>query len=246
MTACNIIHEADAIYIFTDGASYHSDGTLGAVAQKVWPLAHLNCALVCRGPHVLMPALIGDAGTIFASFDELTAGIVPLAMATYARHKDALDLCSIGPDFDLFIAGWSEARGQPETYVVCSHGTSVEAWSLVPLGPVAIAPFNGDLAEWAAINLERLQALDDPNAMGLELMEAQRGLKGQHAGTGEQIRGVGGFCQVTRITPRSILTGILRRWPDEIGEPLGIEVMDLAKRNTASQTSTSPQTAGAA
>ena len=232
MSAVNIIRVPDAVHIFTDGASYHADGRLGAVGQKVWPLAHLNAALICRGPHLLMPSLIGRISTVFASFDELVAGIVQLAMIAFAEHKATLDCCELGPDFDLFIAGWSEARGRGESYVVCSHSTHVEAWSLAPLDDVALSPFNDEFGLWMTANAERLAATDSMSEMGAEMMEAQRGIKGDHAGKGAPIHGVGGFCQWTMITPCTITTGIVRRWPDAIGEPLGIEVMGLAARSS--------------
>lgn len=235
MTAINIIRDAEAVHVFTDGASYRGDGTLGAVVQKVWPLAHLNAALVCRGPHTLGPLLVQRAGAVFGSFDELAQGLADLARSVSMESADIMRLCEIGAEFELFLAGWSTGSNAPASYVVASHDRYCEPWTLAELGPVAIAPFDEHLAEWCEINLDRLMASTSMASLAVELMEAQRGIRAQHGSSGPTIAGVGGFCQWTMIGEQTITTGIVKRWPDKLGEPLGLEVMPLEKRNRSSR-----------
>lgn len=217
MSACNIIRTDDAIYMFTDAASYWADGTLGAVGQKISILAHLNCSISCRGPRGFAEELAQAINGAFGSFDELAESFALAISNFYYVGRDHYAKCATGAEIEVFLAGWSESRQRPESYVVCSHGLHGEPWSLIPLGPVAVAPFDADLdARCAAI-----EPSDDIVSVGVALMEEQRKVRGPHAGTGPAVAGVGGFCQMTVIRPQSIQTAIVHRWPDQIGQPLG-------------------------
>ncbi|WP_066715916.1 MULTISPECIES: hypothetical protein [Hyphomicrobiales] len=217
MTAANIITQPDAIHMFCDGAHYLGDGTLGAVSSKAHLLPHLHAAAVCRGPSVFMDMLAPEIGRRFETFAELVDGIVDLARDVFEREADTLALCQVGADFDLFIAGW--LGDQPAAYVLASHSTSVEPWILHQLGPISIAPFDDALS--AA--LEAAEPATDVLDAGLAVMELQRSLRGQNAGHGAAMVGVGGHCQYVRITPESIQTAIVRRWDEDwIGLRLGV------------------------
>ncbi len=218
MSACNIITAEDAIYMFTDAANYYGDGTLGAVSQKVSILAHLNCAISCRGPRGFAEELAQAINGEFGTFDELVESFALAVSNFYVVGQAQYEHCTTGPEVEVFLAGWSEARARPESYVVCSHSLHGEAWSLIPLGPLAVAPYDADLDERCAA----LEPSDDVIAMGVALMEEQRKVRGPHAGGGPSVAGVGGFCQVAIIRPQSIQTAVVRRWPDQIGELLGL------------------------
>ncbi|HEV7335889.1 MAG TPA: hypothetical protein VGO06_07950 [Bosea sp. (in: a-proteobacteria)] len=218
MSACNIIKTEDAIYMFTDGASYYGDGTLGAIGQKVSVLAHLNCALSCRGPFGFAEELAQAINSVYGSFDELVDSFALAVSNLYAVGSENYALCQTGPEIEVFLAGWSEARNQPESYVVTSHSQNRPAWELQPLGPVAVAPYDADLEARCA----GLEPGEDVISAGVALMEEQRKVRGPHAGVGAPVAGVGGFCQVTIIRPQSIQTAVVRRWDDQIGEPLGL------------------------
>ncbi|MBA4223374.1 MAG: hypothetical protein C0458_21810 [Methylobacterium sp.] len=217
MTAVNIITETDAIHVFCDGAHYLGDGTLGAISSKGQLYPHLNAVACSRGPTLLMDMLGPEIGRKFETFDELVEGIVDLAREVSEREVDTLQFCQIGADFDLFVAGFSIARNRPEAYVVASHDTNVEPWILHRLGPVAIAPYNSELA----VLLEAMEPATDILSAGVETMEAQRRIRGQNAGHGPGMAGVGGHCQWIKITRESIQTAVVRRWDDRIGEVLG-------------------------
>lgn len=216
MSAVNIITEPDAIHMFCDGAHYLGDGTLGAVSSKGHLLPHLRAAASVRGPTLLMDMLAPEIGRRFETFEEMVDGIVDLAREVSEREADTLGLCQIGADFDLFIAGW--LGNQPAAYVLSSHGTNVEPWVLHELGPIAIAPYDAELGA----KLEAMEPATDVLSVGIAIMEAQRGLRGQHAGHGAVMAGVGGHCQWIKITRDSIQTAIVRKWDDVVGERLGV------------------------
>lgn len=217
MSACNIIKTEDAIYMFTDGASYYGDGTLGAVGQKVSILAHLNCALSCRGPKGFAEELAQAINDAYGSFDDLVESFALAVSNSYFVGRDRYALCATGPEIEVYLAGFSESRGRPESYVVTSHSLYGPAWELQPLGPLAISPFDADLEARCAA----MESGEDVISTGFMLMEEQRKVRGLHAGVGTAVAGVGGFCQVTIIRPQSIQTAIVRRWDDRLGEVLG-------------------------
>lgn len=218
MSACNIIKTDDAVYMFTDGASYYGDGTLGAVGQKVEILAHLNCAISCRGPAGFGDELAQAINTAFGSFDELVESFAPVVSNFYFVDRDRYARCETGPEAEVFLAGWSESRDRPETYVVTSHSLNGEPWSLQPLGPVAVSPYDADLGA----RLARLQPSENVIEVGVSLMEQQRLVRAPHAGAGPAVAGVGGFCQLTVVTGAGVSTMIVQRWPDVVGERLGV------------------------
>lgn len=218
MSACNIIKTDEAIYMFTDAASYYGNGILGAVGQKVSVLAHLNCAISCRGPSGFAEELAQAINGSFGTFDELVESFALAVSNFYAVGQAQYERCATGPSVEVFLAGWSEAREQPESYVVTSHSLTGPAWELLPLGPIAVAPFDAELDARCAA----LEPTDDVIAAGVSIMEEQRKVRGAHAGIGLAVAGVGGFCQVTVIRPQSIQTAVVRRWPDQIGEALGV------------------------
>lgn len=217
MSACNIVKTNDAVHMFTDAASYYGDGTLGAVSQKVSILAHLNCAISCRGPAGFLDGFVQAANAAYASFDEFVESFALAVGNVYAIDEELWAGCATGPEVEVFLAGWSESRGQPEAYVVCSHDLHGPAWTLLPLGPIAIAPYDEALAE----RLGRISPSENIIDIGVAIMEQQRLVRGQHAGTGPTVAGVGGFCQLSTVTRDGIWTGVVKRWPDQVGEPLG-------------------------
>lgn len=217
MSAVNIIKTDDAAYLFTDAASYYADGTLGAVGQKVAILGHLNCAISCRGPAGFDDELAQAINTAFGSFDELVESFA-LVVSNYFVGRDRYARCETGPEVEVFLAGWSVSRDRPESYVVCSHGLNGEPWSLQPLGPVAIAPYEQALAE----RLGRLEPSENVIEIGIALMEQQRLVRAPHAGAGPAVAGVGGFCQATVVSAFGVSTMIVKRWPDVVGEQLGL------------------------
>lgn len=218
MSACNIFRIQDGVYMFADAASYWSDGTLGAVGQKISVLTHLNCAISCRGPAGFAEELAQAINTAYGSFDELVESFALAVSNFYFVDREKYALCTTGPEVEVFLAGFSGSRNRPESYVVTSHSLNGPAWELQPLGPVAIAPYDAELDE----RLARLDPGENVIDIGVALMEQQRLVRAPHAGVGPSVAGVGGFCQMVAIGRDCITSAIVHRWPDVVGEPLGV------------------------
>lgn len=230
MSAVNIIRDADTIHIFTDAAGYDATGRLRSLGQKVYAIPHLSCAIACRGPSIMLALAAAHIEERFHTFDALVGGLVEALRDTATASADLLSACEIGDAFDFFLAGWSESRDAAESYIVCSHDSYVRPWELVPLDRVALSPFDEALAASLERDPPGGKAADSIPHFGLAVMERQRGIVAQNAGGGPAMKGVGGFCQWTVISRQSVQSSILKYWPDQIGEPIGLEVMALGAR----------------
>lgn len=221
MSAINIITTPKAVHVISDGACYRSDGTLHGVAQKAHSIAHLRMIVAARGPSILTPLIAESLQHAFTSFDAAVEGMAAVVEDAVETYGTTLAMCSIGADFDLLVAGWSEARDCGETYYLSSMDRpGVPAWTVSKCGPVVISPNDDAMTarlqrQGAALDLNRRDPLD----VALVIMEEQRKVKG-HQGGDEEVHGVGAFAQVTSVTRDGIASRILRRWPDAIGMPL--------------------------
>ncbi len=177
--------------------------------------------VAARGPSILTPLIAESLQHAFTTFDDAVEGLAEVvedAVDTYGR---ALAMCSIGADFDLLVAGWSEARDCGEVYYLSSiDRPGVPAWTVSKCGPVVISPNDDAMTarlqrHGAALDLNRRDPLD----VALLIMDEQRKVKGLQGGD-EEVHGVGAFCQVTTVTRDGISSRILRRWADPVGVPL--------------------------
>lgn len=215
MSAINIIRMPDAVYLFTDAASYAGDGTLGEISQKVWPIAHLDCAVACRGPALWLPLMASRIGARFRTFEELVAGLVDFLPGAL-RHVEIFGACEFGPGFELYLAGWSHERGRGESYFLSSADRyGVTAWELRELAEASFAPCDAELEEALTAGRVVLPETWGPLDLGLYVMERQRRMRASHPGLPEPVHGVGGFAQATTIMPGCISTTILARWPED-------------------------------
>lgn len=189
------------------------------------PLPHLNCALAARAPRLFLPLIADHLGGAFDTFDRLVEGLAVEVQTATIAHATLFGMCSLGDDFELYVAGFSEARQRPESYVLTNmtRHPGLPAWTVVELQPLAVAPWDDDLAGRVEAEFGADMAAQDPVDVGMRLMELQRGVKAvQVEGEGESY-GVGGFCQLTVIKPVGITMQVLRWWPeDRIGERLGM------------------------
>jgi hypothetical protein len=137
-------------------------------------------------------------------------------------YAPLFDECHLGPDFEVIIAGWSDARG-PEAYLLPTHDRyGGRPFETVPLEGVTCFPNDETVHPEIVKVLAGLQADDvDPERHGLAIMEIQRAHPFVHEGFSDRFCSVGGFAQLTTIRPDGIVSRILRRWPDVVGERLG-------------------------
>ena len=161
-----------------------------------------------------MPLLIavrgfGDAaymyGSIlshtFADFDAMVAGIEGAFPDMWARFlRLARDVSYQARNAQLAFAGWSNARGRCEAYLLRGGEEQEKVfspWKLVPVRGIMYSPPPDEAVPFDPEHAERDL---------LALIEAQQ----------RDCTGVGGFCQLTTLTQDGITQRILRRWPVDI------------------------------
>lgn len=220
MTAINAFLDAGGAHLVTDGACVTADRVMVGLVNKTWAFAHLRCAFVVNGP-VQIGQLI-DAGLRIApveSFNDFAGKLDELLRAATDRfqkmHLGAEWRCSV------VMVGWLEGAASGEITICSNYATAgfkaydVARWS-APDGRPLVYQSHGH----PFIDREvRRQGMDPdsptatPQREGLAIVEAARKF--------EPARNIGGFCQVTTITPQgAVLSAILERWPDRIGEPI--------------------------
>ncbi|MGH6924588.1 MAG: hypothetical protein ACRED5_12690 [Propylenella sp.] len=192
------------------------------MGPKIVALPHLNAAISSRGPKLFLPLIADHLGSRHARFDDLVEKLREEIQVLTLLYSHVFQLCAHGADFDLVLAGWSEARQQPESYFISTREQpGVPAWSVCELDPLAGMPMDDETAarfEASLTDEERRGVISDPVDFLLRLAEAQRQLKAIQGQMSEATHGVGGFAQLTIIMPTLIQTSIVRRWPDQIGE----------------------------
>jgi hypothetical protein len=222
MSAINVIQQTRQVHVLTDGAAYHPDGRLIMVGPKISIVPHLACAISFRGPKSARPVLTEVMANAASTYDGLKMCIGELLRDCAQIYGPLFDECRLGPDFEVIVSGWSEARG-PEAYLLPTHnrygGGSFEA---MPLEGVTCLPNDETTHPEIVKVLAGLEADDvDPERHGLAVMEIQRAHPFAHEGFSEGFCGVGGFAQLTTVTADGISTRIVRRWPDVVGERFG-------------------------
>jgi hypothetical protein len=175
-----------------------------------------------------MPFLAHRLGRECRSFDDLLSRVVSVALDVHISVPMTLGFGEVRPDFDLVIVGWSSQRGQTESFVVMDqqridrHGLGNQPWRLIELPDVVIAP-PVDMAKVSALRWEvpsSAQAFQ-PETDGIKLLEAQRlsqlPLNPQAPNEGRAYL-VGGFAQLTTVSSRGVISNVLHRWPDKLGQ----------------------------
>jgi hypothetical protein len=233
LTATNIVLQPKhrCLHVVTDGASYNQAGVVQGFATKVFTAPNWPGIITGRGI-ASAPQLFGQRlSWKFQSFDDLVDGIE----AVYLDIADELGLTEY--DIELIIAGWSFERDQPESYVIypneqLGHGMTEEIlearlaegkWSPKPVPfklmklPGAVdGPFLNEAiklsSDYGGIDID--EPPEKCIARMHHVIECQRHDVWAH----DQKYYIGGFAQVTTVTPDGISQRILSRWPDKTGE----------------------------
>lgn len=216
MTAAIIIRQKNAVHLLSDGISYLRDGTVTAITAKIWPLPHINAAMICRGPRLMGPILAELFAGVGTTFDQVKQR-APLAVRNYFEgSREFFERCSLGADFDLFVAGFSEERG-PDSYLLCNHrrhGNAVRPWQVTDCGSLSVTPSDDEILSQVADAFPpgtKPESLD-PERDGLKILHMQRARAFDHGSKGSHMSGVGGFAQLMTVTRDGISTKILERW----------------------------------
>ncbi|MDU0343706.1 hypothetical protein [Bosea rubneri] len=203
MSAIQIFLTEEAAVVLTDGALYDNDNgnVITAITTKTLPLPHLSCVIASRGHSGFAEDLAPRLGRTFRSFEELVGN---LALSVEIAWENAPEEVRAYGGIELYAIGWSHERGRAEAYVVTNapaygggwHAAEIKDYASAPPVPLAAMP-------------------DDLVAAGIAIAEDQRAYRDED-GNG----GVGGFLQMTQVTPQAIHTAIVHRWPDMIGDCL--------------------------
>jgi len=230
MAAINVVRQRQAVHILSDGAFCDATGIVCEIGPNAFALPHLPAALAIRGSSHFMPFLVHRLSRECRSFDDLLTRIVQAALEVHTSFPMAfgtLGYGSIEPDFDIVAVGWSKSRGMPASYLVGSHdrvvapGLTAMAWQLVELPDVLIAPPIAE-KQISAVgwNVPYSPESFRPNVDGLALLKAQRFSRRElDASTGMrgQVYVVGGFVQLTSVSPYGVNCEVLHWWPDAVG-----------------------------
>jgi len=230
MAAINVIRQKEAVHIISDGAFCDNTGIVYEIGPSAFALPHLPAALAVRGSSHFMPFLVHRLSRECRSFDDLLAKVARAALEVHTSFPmtfGTLDYGTMQPDFDLVAVGWSKTRKAPASYLISSHdrvvahGLTSNAWQLLELPEVLIAP---PIAErqittsgWKVpYSVEAFR----PDIDGVALLKAQRLSRrelDERSGARGQIHVVGGFIQVTTVSASGVNSNVLHWWPDEVG-----------------------------
>jgi hypothetical protein len=221
----------------SDGAVYLQDGTVKGFASKVAPVPHWPGAIASRGDGLAGTILKQEISQRLPTFDAAVEGveaILPDILWEYSSLRSA----------ELIIAGWSEKRQAPEAYTIHTAINDDDIPAGMTREQADAAKASGALAK--PLVLKRLSNATAGPALTLDIMiasgfdnfdidadptkliadlrlvlECQRHMPLEHVKEGEGRYYVGGFAQVTTVSPEGITQRILDRWPeDKLGEKI--------------------------
>jgi len=234
MAAINVIRQAKVVHILSDGAFCDAGGIVCELGPITFVLPHLRAAIAIRGPGHIMPFLLHRLSRECRSFEDVLRRIVPVALDVHSSFPMTLGTMEHGgvePDFDLVVAGWSTVRNEPTSYLVRGHdGRTLrpagarEAWQLIELPDITITPpVDDEQIKAVGWNVPQSAEAFQPTLDGVKLLQAQRrSRKFLDPLQPKQRQGytVGGFVQLTSVSLNDVSSGILHRWPDEVGRKI--------------------------
>lgn len=241
MTAINMIRQRRRAVILTDGAGYDANGVVRAFYQKAIAIPHLRAAVAVRGSANAVGVLAAAFGARFTTFDDLVANGGAVAQSVYDEFF-AMFTNYGETEIEIHLAGWSEARNRPETYVMASDEAPSLAvmemlpWTFTEADDCSAAPLPTDEAMAAqGLSVSAVERFD-PVSDGLRVMEAQRRTRGSalSRGNGVEVYCVGGFAMLTEITESGVSQRIIHRWNDRVDELIDpfahVPVMNMSRQ----------------
>ncbi|MBP1297468.1 hypothetical protein [Bradyrhizobium elkanii] len=234
MTAIVAIVKKDGIVVYSDGACYGRDGTLAFERQKTDVLMHIPCIIAARGEHQqgrwLKYALDWYDVRDFDGLVDLMPSLLTHAADFAPRVDEPINLC-------VLFGGWSERSSSWELYravVNADEGSEVKkvptAFYSEPVPPREM------LIAYGLMKDEGLDLRGGDQSM-IRYMHCQRQAKFAFGPShqGEESTGciVGSFIQRTALATDEAATEIIYRWPDEVGEPLGLSYFDMTPKMLA-------------
>jgi hypothetical protein len=209
-------------------------GVVGAIASKVFPLPG-KAVITGRALMKDAEAFSRGAMAVCATFDETLERFPeiiarnPAKLRDHNTHLDSGYLDNLLTNHELLVAGWSEARNRPETYVAVAGKDS----PLRDLGGLVGGGPQEGLKELAAmfsgpdgtLDEEYLETFDPVmhGAFAFETMRRER--LPLELGNPDAVEGhgVGGFLEHVVISGDGALRQVIGAWPDDVGRVIGPE-----------------------
>ncbi len=216
MTANNVICQPKhrCIQIATDGATYDDRGVVTAIESKVRAVPEWSTVILGRGNAFGIDTAVRCLKARSSGFDDLIGGVTGELQKIVDTHR-------LDRPFELVIAGFSKCRAKPEIYFIRTPGHDSSGVGLRPF--VAFPMGNSLLGPWPSDDLITASRFVEPDpdespkkvARSLrKLLEMQRRVLADDGAPR-----VGGFIEITTITPEEIKQQIIPRWPeDRVGE----------------------------
>lgn len=225
MTANNLVasKKHNCIWIATDAASYDDQGVLGAIKSKVRAIPEWPAVITGRGNTFGLDTAARELTRRASNFDELV-GIasreLPLIVAEFKLDRP----------FELNLAGFF--RGRPMIFFIRTPGydSSGSGWPpyiVCPVGPTLFGPWpSGELISAAGFVEPDPDDAPENIARSLhKLLELQRRVQAD-----DGLSRVGGFAELTTITPDKIEQRTLHAWDeDRIGQRMSAGPIDWPK-----------------
>lgn len=225
--------------MLTDSCLYDAQGTIIGFDLKAYPVDSWTGIITGRA-NWWGPTFVRDFAESFGSFDEFLSR----SAATIEReHREALATGQLaGQTFiEVHAVGWSEHRDRPEAYVLRSPSVLLRA-DEPPYVWRSLEDEDG-IFHHARLSARELWQLHrqgaeegcdfdaetfDPMEHGIPLVEAQR-RKPASPDAGEGIAGkhvIGGDLWLSVVDREGVRQGVIRKWGDQIGEPIQPEPLD--------------------
>jgi hypothetical protein len=232
MTALNIVRQPQhkQILVLSDGASYLPDGQMIGTASKIYPVPSWPGIVAGRGPS-LAPALLGQhLALAFPTWDSM----VQLVEDALPAMVDACAVLMQSGTIELVLAGWSQERERPETYLIrCDDelppgATQADVDALIADGGIYPGAFElcelpavvcGPMIGHEAKQVTGYTGIAEHGSSVAALADMRLALETQRHDPTLPFCCVGGFALLTTITPDKINQEIVHRWSeDQIGE----------------------------
>lgn len=217
MSAFYAVAFEDRIHLLTDGAVYAPDGTLIAIARKVWTSSSAPIAVTGRGDSEAVSTFAKGLVDLVeaSSFD----GMIEKLEARFANARAREGAIPL----EILIAGWSEARGPQLLYFATVEMGGRPAFVMLDAGPEICGGTANLLTpeeiDAAGVFIEPGKDMADIAIPFFDLMRAK---KGAHPVSPDlpAIHGIGGHLDMTTVTASGASTRRLHTWPDVVGEKI--------------------------
>lgn len=221
MTVINAFLRGGTGYILSDGAAVDvGSRVLAGIGSKIIVLPHVPCVVIARGGLMTYPMITMTLWKLVAGpgMDEFASRVAGDLRGELQKYFLAAPQLS---DFDMVAVGYCHRRGLARGFFVSSTDLHQSpAWEVVETGSSFVMPGAESLLQ-VFTDLDAI----DPSRDGVRLMQAQREFATPLGCS------VGGFVQLTKVSPYAITTSIIGRWDDVVGETIAPEKKAVSVRD---------------